>query len=234
MPLSRRGEKLQGEAKERERRPDGEGVPVVDVGGLSTLGGTRVERRDVTRNRRVILDAAREAFAQRGVSRVCMEEVARWAGVGKGTLYRHFPNKGLLCQALLDEPAREVQAEVLAVVGAGGVSPLVRLDAVLERLARFTDANLELLYGGHEMLKGEDRLAFFDHPARTWQRGTVAGLMRMAQEEGELGAHYDPAYLADALLATLDPDLFYYQRRVRGLPVERIISGLRSLVPGPT
>jgi hypothetical protein len=55
----------------------------------------------------------------------------------------------------------------------------------------------------------------------------------MAQEEGEIGASYDPAYGADALLATLDPDLFYYQRRVRGLPLERIISGLRSLVLRP-
>jgi AcrR family transcriptional regulator len=225
---------LESRQRSEERGLGVGGVPLVDARGLSSPGGSRVERRDVTRNRRVILDAAREAFAERGVSRVCMEEIARAAGVGKGTLYRHFPNKGLLCQALLDEQAREVQAEVLAVVGDGGVSPLVRLDAVLERLARFTDANLELLYGGHEMLKGEDRLAFFDHPARTWQRGTVAGLLRMAQESGEIGASYDPVFLADALLATLDPDLFYYQRRVRGLPLARIIAGLLSLVPQPT
>ena len=200
--------------------------------GSSTREAARVERRDVTRNRRAILDAAREAFAERGVSRVCMEDVARAAGVGKGTLYRHFPNKGLLCQALLDERARQVQAEVLAVAGDRDLPPLERLDAVLERLVDFTDANLELLYGGHEMLKGEDRLAFFDHPARSWQRGTVAGLLRMARDEGTIRASYDPTYLADALLSALDPDLFYYQRRVRGLPVERISAGLRSLVPG--
>jgi hypothetical protein len=41
----------------------------------------------------------------------------------------------------------------------------------------------------------------------------------------------DLEYLATALLAPLDVDLFYYQHRVQGLPAERISDGLRELVP---
>ncbi|MBA3952665.1 MAG: helix-turn-helix transcriptional regulator, partial [Rubrobacter sp.] len=62
------------------------------------------ERSDAARNRRAVLGAARALFAERGVTCVTMEEISREAGVGKGTLYRRFPNKGLLCQALLDKP----------------------------------------------------------------------------------------------------------------------------------
>lgn len=202
-------------------------------GGPSLLGIVdRAERRDVARNRRAILDAARIVFAQRGVSEAGMDEIARAAGVGKGTLYRRFSNKGLLCQALLDEPARGVQAEVLEIVGGGG-SPLQRLARVLQTLARFTDENLDLLYGAHESARGRDREALFDHPARAWQRGTLAGLLTLAEQEGELGPDRDPAYLADALLAPLEPDLFHYQRRVLNFPLDRIIRGLESLAPTP-
>ena len=67
-----------------------------------------VERRDAARNRAAILATARALFAEKGVTRVTMEEMARVAGVGKGTLYRRFPNKGFLCRELLDESTREL------------------------------------------------------------------------------------------------------------------------------
>ena len=110
--------------------------------------------------------------------------------------------------------------------------PLEKLDLFLDRLVRFTDENLDLLYGGHEPLSGVDRLARFAHPARDWPRWTVLGLLRAASREVELDVDLDLEYLATALLASLDLDLFYYQRRVQGIPQERISAGLRSLVPG--
>lgn len=82
---------------------------------------------------------------------------------------------------------------------------------------------------------GADRLAQFAHPAQDWQRWTVLGLLKKAAGIGELDAEgLDLEYLAVALLAPLDVDLFYYQRRVQGLPAQRISAGLRSLVPGPS
>ena len=189
------------------------------------------ERRDVARNRGLILEAARFLFEERGVVNVTMEEVARAAGVGKGTLYRRFPNKGLLCHALLDEPTRRFQAETLEGLGETGIGPREKLGLFLERLVRFTDENLDLLYGGHETLDGTERLAHFAHPSYVSLRGTVLGLLRSAQRGGEIDASLDADYLADALLAPLGVDLFYHQRRVLGLPVERISAGLRSLIP---
>jgi AcrR family transcriptional regulator len=198
---------------------------------LGRPSGCEAERSDAARNRRVILRTARTLFEERGVTCVTMEEIARASGVGKGTLYRRFPHKGFLCQALLDEPTRHFQEQTLEILREPGTSAVEKLDAFLDRLVAFTAENLDLLYGGNEPLCGADRLERFSHPAYDWRRSTVLGLMRAAVYEGDVDDGLDLEYLATALLAPLDVDLFYYQHRVLGLPTERISGGVRDLVP---
>ena len=64
-------------------------------------------RRDAERNRARIVDAARAAFAAEGID-VSVEEIARRAGVGMGTLYRRFPTKGDLVDAVLEDAIADV------------------------------------------------------------------------------------------------------------------------------
>ena len=203
------------------------------VWSLDHLGrpSGRGERRDAARNRRLILDTARMLFGERGVTCVTMEEIARASGVGKGTLYRRFPNKGFLCQALLDEPTRRLQQQTLEVLRESETSALEKIDALLDALVAFTAENLDLLYGGHEPLCGADRLERFSHPAYDWRRSTVLGLLRTAVSEGDVDDGLDLEYLAAALLAPLDVDFYYYQYRIQGLSVQRISRGVRALVP---
>jgi AcrR family transcriptional regulator len=59
----------------------------------------RPKRADARRNYEKVLGAARQAFAEGGES-TALEEIARRAGVGIGTLYRHFPNRQALLEAL--------------------------------------------------------------------------------------------------------------------------------------
>jgi hypothetical protein len=80
-------------------------------------------------------------------------------------------------------------------------------------------------------LCGADRLERFSHPAYDWRRSTVLGLLRAAVNERDVDGGLDLEYLATALLAPLDVDLFYYQHRVQGLSAERISGGVRDLVP---
>ncbi|RMI29378.1 TetR/AcrR family transcriptional regulator [Nocardia stercoris] len=65
-------------------------------------------RADARRNRERVLAAAREAFAAEGIS-VPLDEIARRAGVGPGTVYRHFPTKeALFHAAILDNMERTI------------------------------------------------------------------------------------------------------------------------------
>ncbi|MEO6089720.1 MAG: TetR/AcrR family transcriptional regulator [Umezawaea sp.] len=62
----------------------------------------RRQRRDAANNRRQILETSTAVFAERGIS-VDVREIARRAGVGMGTLYRHFPTKDSLLDAVLED-----------------------------------------------------------------------------------------------------------------------------------
>ena len=65
-------------------------------------------RADAARNLTAILHAARSAFAHEGLD-VGVEEIARRAGVGKGTLYRRFPTKDALVWAIVEEAITEIE-----------------------------------------------------------------------------------------------------------------------------
>jgi AcrR family transcriptional regulator len=66
-------------------------------------------RKDAARNRQRILDAAYELFAARGLS-VTLNDIARYAGVGVGTVYRHFPDRERLIDGLFEQKIDEVAA----------------------------------------------------------------------------------------------------------------------------
>jgi AcrR family transcriptional regulator len=76
--------------------------------GASATSGVR-PRADAVRNRKAVLDAARSLFAECGLDSN-VEEVAARARVGVGTVYRHFPSKALLVDAVFDEILHEVAA----------------------------------------------------------------------------------------------------------------------------
>ena len=79
------------------QRPVGRRVPVTAEGATP---GPRRLRADARRNRQRVLDAATAAFATEGVA-VPVDEIARRAGVGAGTVYRHFPTKEALVEAIV-------------------------------------------------------------------------------------------------------------------------------------
>ncbi|MEU6415642.1 TetR/AcrR family transcriptional regulator [Microbispora sp. NPDC046933] len=79
---------------------------------------TRSLRSDAQRNRLRILEAAEVVFAMKGPS-ASTEEIAQRAGVGIGTLFRHFPTKKALLQAILKELAVRIATETEELVRSG-------------------------------------------------------------------------------------------------------------------
>jgi AcrR family transcriptional regulator len=91
-------------------------------------------RRDAERNRQRILDTAGELFAERGLG-VSLDEIARHAGVGVGTVYRRFPDKEQLIDALFENRLGDILATANACLA---------LADPWEALASFIEGSLEL------------------------------------------------------------------------------------------
>jgi AcrR family transcriptional regulator len=190
----------------------------------------RSERRDAAENRERILAAARTLFAERGVDAVTMQEIARAAGVGQGTLYRRYPHKGALCEALLDENFAEFYREAEAGVGAPDQgSALDRLEFLLTRLVAYIEQKGPLLGAVADAFSGDRRCEFYRSPMYVWLHGSVATLLRQAETAGEI-VPLDVDYTADALLAPFNVELYLFQREERGYTQERIIASVRHSI----
>lgn len=77
-------------------------------------------RADARRNRALVLTAAQRAFADHGTS-VSLAEIARRAGVGAGTVYRHFPTKTDLLEAVMQQRIERMTARAAACLAAPDV-----------------------------------------------------------------------------------------------------------------
>ncbi|HEY4098995.1 MAG TPA: helix-turn-helix domain-containing protein [Baekduia sp.] len=171
-------------------------------------------RADAQRNRDKILAAAREAFAEPGAE-VSMAEVSRRAGVGMATLYRNFPGRRELLEALyLDE----VDALCAAAAGDEGATPGARLDAWLRRFFTYFTSKRPIALELLSHVDGDDPM-FGQNRARVL--AVAAPLLAAAQEAGEIRAdltleqildltiaiaklHGDPGYVAPILQTALD------------------------------
>jgi AcrR family transcriptional regulator len=94
---------------------------------------TRPKRADARRNYDKVLAAAREAFAEGGES-TALEEIARRADVGIGTLYRHFPNRQALLEALYIGEVEDVSRSAAELEGG---DPWESLDGWLQRVVGY-------------------------------------------------------------------------------------------------
>jgi AcrR family transcriptional regulator len=136
-------------------------------------------RRDAERNRQRILEAARVVFAERGLG-ATLDEIAHAAGVGVGTVYRRYPDKEELIDALFEQSINRIAT--LAEEGVGNPDPWAGLvgffERALEEQAR--DRGLkELLLGDAH---GRERVAL----ARARIAPQVQALVARAQASGAL------------------------------------------------
>jgi AcrR family transcriptional regulator len=108
---------------------------------MTTESQDRPLRADARRNRAKVLEAARLVFARHGID-AGMEEVARHAGVGVGTIYRHFPTKEALIGALAVEHLRHLVARTLEAVSAE--DPWSAFEALLWSAAQERERDLAM------------------------------------------------------------------------------------------
>jgi AcrR family transcriptional regulator len=152
----------------------------------SPIATCRPKRADARRNYDKVVVAAREAFTEGGAE-TSLEEIARRAGVGIGTLYRNFPNRQALLEAVY---VKEVERLC------GGVSDLADLDpwdALATWLRRFVGyiATKRALAGA--LLEYVDRDAHLFQACRASMNAAGEPLLARAQAAGEVRRDTDLA-----------------------------------------
>lgn len=183
----------------------------------------QTERVDAARNRLKILAAAEQLFAERGIEHVSVDDVARAACVGKGTIYRRFGDRAGLALALLGEQERAFQDQLIR-----GAAPLGPGAPALDRLAAFGESYLDVLEEHADLLAAAE--------AGGGWRGGVGPVAfyrtHLTVLLTEAAPQCDPAVASALLLHNLSPALFLHLRRVEGMPLERLKSAWRRQVAG--
>jgi AcrR family transcriptional regulator len=145
-------------------------------------------RKDAARNRERILHAASELFAERGLS-ATLNDIAHYAGVGVGTVYRHFPDREQLIDGLFEQRIDEVAALLREAVE--DPDPWHGLTTFLERnlALQARDRGLRELImgaaGGFERL-GKARARLQPIGARLIARAQEAGVLRADVESQDV------------------------------------------------
>ena len=146
---------------------------------IAPITPARPKRADARRNYDKVITAAREAFTENGAE-TSLEEIARRAGVGIGTLYRNFPNRQSLLEAVYVEEVDRLCA---------GVSDLQDLDpweALATWLRRFVGYMVTKQALAGALLEYVDRDASLFHSCRASMYDAGGPLLARAQASGEV------------------------------------------------
>jgi AcrR family transcriptional regulator len=201
---------------------------------MSAVVADLAQRSDAQRNRRLLLEAAAAAFAERGID-VPAEEIARRAGVAKGTLFRHFPAKEDLVAAVLSDRIAQVR-ELVGEIAARPEIPLTAIAELMERAAELIAADRSFFDAAmHEAelrpALHADRLAFERELGALLARSQAGGHVRSDVVGADIAMLIAAATNVCAPVHNLRPDLW---RRYIALMVDALRPGQTTALNVPS
>jgi AcrR family transcriptional regulator len=181
----------------------------------------RKPRVDAQRNRERILEVAEQAFTKSGAN-TSLDDIAKQAGVGPGTLYRHFPTREELLQAVYRS-----ELEKLAAAEQKFAQAMLPIDALRAWLLLFVDAIAakQLIAPALNTLVGDHKKMFEASYAQVHE--AIRALVKRAIKSGDVRKDLDPMDLLRALVGVANvsscPDWKASARRL----VDILITGSR-------
>lgn len=184
---------------------------------------SRKPRSDAQRNRERILEVAKEAFTRSGAN-TSLDDVAKDAGVGAGTLYRHFPTRDALVEAVY-----RTEVEKLAAAQQRFAETMPPVEALRAWMLLFVDyiAAKQIIAPALNTLVGGPSKLYEGTRARI--QGAIEALVQRAIKSGDIREDLEPFDLLRALIGVSNvassPD---WQQSARRL-VDILISGSRLI-----
>src|SRR5579859_7878010 len=158
------------------------------------LTTSRKPRADALRNRERILEVAKRAFTREGAN-ASLEEIAKQAGVGTGTLYRHFPTRDALVEGVYRHEVEKLGAA--ASLFAEKMSPIEALRAWMLLLVDYIAAKHIIAPALNSIVGGPSRLY---EGSRSMIQGAIADLIKRAKRSGDLRRDLEAFDLVRALI----------------------------------
>ena len=186
----------------------------------------RKQRSDAQQNRERILVVAKEAFAKSGAN-ASLDDIAKQAGVGPGTLYRHFPTRDALLEAVY-----RTEVEKLAAAERNFAASLPPIEALRAWMLLFVDliATKRIIAPALNTRAGGSAKVFEASHGQTWD--AIRALVKRAIKSGDIRKDLDAIDLLRALIGVANvattPDWQHSARRL----VDILITGSR--VPAGT
>jgi AcrR family transcriptional regulator len=183
----------------------------------------RKPRTDAQRNRERILEVAKEAFTRSG-AHASLDDIAKQAGVGAGTLYRHFPGRDELLEAVY-----RTEVEKLAAAERKFAQTLPPIEALRAWMLLFVDyiAAKQIIASVLDTLAGDPSKVFEASYAQVWE--AIRALVKRAIKSGDIRKDLDPIDLLRALIGVAkmapSPD---WQQSARRL-VDILVLGSRPI-----
>ena len=187
------------------------------------LPAQRKPRADAERNRGRLLEVAKEAFARSGAD-ASLDDIAKQAVVGAGTLYRHFPSREALIEAVY-----RTEVEKLAAAERNFAETLPPLEALRAWMLLFVDhiATKKIIAPALNTLVGGHSKVFEASYSQIWE--AIRALVKRAIKSGDIRKDLDPIDLLRALIGVshvaTSPD---WQQSARRL-VDILITGSRPV-----
>jgi AcrR family transcriptional regulator len=184
---------------------------------------SRQPRADAQQNRERILEVAKEAFTRSGAN-ASLDDIAKEAGVGAGTLYRHFPTRDALIEAVY-----RTEVEKLAAAEQTFSTKLPPIEALRAWMLLFVDyiATKQIIGPAlHSVVGGPSKLF---EASRSQVKGAIDSLVKRAIKSGDIRKDLEPFDLLRALIGVSHvasgPDWKQSARRL----VDILITGSRPV-----
>src|SRR5262249_782593 len=183
----------------------------------------RKPRTDAQRNRERILEVAKEAFTRAG-AKARLDDIARQADVGPGTLYRHFPTRDELIEAVY-----RTEVEKLAAAERTFAETMPPIEALRAWMLLFVDyiATKKIIAPALNTLVGGPSKVLESSHAQIWE--AIRALVKRAIKSGDISKDLDPIDLLRALIGVASvatsPE---WQQSARRL-VDILITGSRPM-----
>jgi AcrR family transcriptional regulator len=181
----------------------------------------RKPRTDARQNRERILEVAKEAFTRSGAD-ASLDEIAKQAGVGPGTLYRHFPTRDMLIEAVYHSEVEKLAAAQREL--SAKLPPVEALRAWMMLFVDYIAAKHIIAPALNSVVGGPSRLY---ESSRSMVSGAIDALVKHAIKSGEIRKDLEPFDLLRALIGVSNvatgPD---WQQSAKRL-VDILITGSR-------